>query len=110
MTTVLWLLYLADLVTSISVICLIVGIVVICVWLWRWLHNDMEGDYDESSRPPLKGLWLALALLIVAGIMPSSRTVYAIAAVQAGNTFSTTERGAKVLKALDVWLDKQSKD
>ncbi len=110
MNTILWLMYLADLSTSISSVCIIVGIVLLVTYVVRWFNNEIEyGNTFSKSMPNKKLLIVVVCLISFAAILPSKMTIYSIAAVQAGNTFADTERGKKVLNALDKWLADQSK-
>lgn len=111
MNQVLFLMYLADLATGISVLCCIVGIVLLCVYAFRWMVN-LNDEFGENAvartMPPKRALWIVLILFCVSAAMPSKATLYAVAAVQAGDTLANTERGAKVIRALDAWLDQQA--
>lgn len=112
MTSVLLLLYLADLAVGVSVICLLAGIVMLVVWCVRWLVN-FDKEYGDGavmrSMPNKRFLWFVIMLFSITAIMPSKTTLYAVAAVQAGDALADSERGAKVLNALDRWLDQQVK-
>lgn len=112
MNTVLWLMYAADLSTSISAVCVIVAIVTLIVFVVRWLAaatDDAGPGAFSRTMPAKKALWLTITLFGIAAFLPSSKTIYAVAAVQAGDSFAGTARGEKVLKALDSWLEKQDK-
>lgn len=111
MNTILALMYAADLASGVAVVSGLVGVVVIIVWLCKWgiAASDQFGD-DAFTRtmPNRRMLWIAVALFVVSAAMPSKTTLYAAAALQAGDTLANSQRGQKVLRALDTWLQRQA--
>lgn len=59
---------------------------------WRFVHRFLLGG--------------ALAL-VFAVLIPSSQTVYAIAASEIGEDALRSETGGKAMRALNAWLDRQ---
>lgn len=111
MNTVLTLMYAADLASGIAVIASLVAVVMLIVWLVRWMivATDTFGEGAAMrSMPDRRVLWAATALFVLAAVMPSKTTLYAAAAIQAGDILADTERGQKVLHALDAWLERQA--
>lgn len=102
-----WLLYAADVASSINfafaavfIICLIVT--VIC------FLGTFEADQQEWAWPVFKrfGLYTFLFFLVAAPI-PSKDTIYAIAVSEMGEQALATPLAGKATKALEAWLDKQ---
>ena len=61
-------------------------------WIWPW-----------GKRV----LWIIAPCAIAAALIPSSTTIYAIAASEVGETVLDSETGGKAVEALDAWLDRQ---
>jgi len=102
----IWWMYLADVVGSLYVcltlaaICCVVGYGAWAVW----------ASMEDEARPPFRVLAFAIGFSAVASIIPSTKTVYAIAAVSAGSEALSTATGQKAVKALNVWLGRQIAD
>lgn len=71
------------------------------------MHNDFACDEDKRKYPSLKWLAVPLATGCIACALPSSSTVYAIAASEMGERALHTETAGKAVQALNAWLDKQ---
>lgn len=113
MNTVILLMYLADVSTSLSAVLVIMGIVVSIVWVVRWMAaatDDVGIGAWKRTMPRGIFLWMVCGCWLISSLLPGRATLYAAAAVQAGDTFAQTERGEKVLRALDHWLTEQTKD
>lgn len=111
MTDVLWLLYAADVVDNLGFVCFITalgcaGAIIVCGIAFS------EAYGDEERAPWARRLkWAAsilFATLLVGSLLPGRTTIYAAAALSAGETAVQTEVGQKALKALETWLDKQA--
>jgi hypothetical protein len=104
-TTALWMLYLADVVSGLQVVLAILGGCALCSAAFGVLFATIE---EEAGRPEIKPALLAgAALVIAAALLPSKTTLYAIAAVNVGETAIHTPTGDKALRALNAWLDRQ---
>ena len=107
MATVIWLLYLADVAQGLSVVLGAGGVValVICGSYYLISRDEYLGvDEPKSVRPIVIP---ALVAVSIAAILPSKTTIYAVAAVTAGDKALQTETGSKAVRALNAWLDKQ---
>ena len=103
MNSLSWLLYLADVVSKLSVISIVVtGISLTIVFIWFLVPTD-----DGEARTAAKFAIGALVAAVIAALLPSKETVYAIAASEMGEELLKTPTAAKATKALDAWLDKQ---
>ena len=69
-------------------------------------HEALRGTLKSAINP---AFITAVACSLIATLIPSKNTVYAIAASQAGDQLAHTETATKAMKALDAWLDKQAK-
>ena len=66
-------------------------------------------DHGPVRAP--RGLLIACVSLVVASaLIPSSRTMYAIAASEIGEDALQSKTGGRAVQALDAWLDKQIKE
>ena len=68
----------------------------------------LDGDPPLPHRKKLIGV--GMAMLLVAAMLPSKSTIYAIIASEYGDKMLHTQTAGKAEKALDAWLDKQSGD
>lgn len=108
MNTLSWLIYAADAAGNVGTLCdaiaLIGGISLTIVSA----IVGSEGDYNGPLAALLNKLWITAACLaVLACILPSRTTVYAIAASEMGEKAFNTETGGKAVKALNAWLDRQ---
>lgn len=74
-------------------------------------------SFDEHVEPHISRMkvnWrlfsLGIALAIMACLIPSKETVYAIAASETGESVLHSETGGKAVQALNAWLDLQIAD
>lgn len=122
-----WMLYIAELVGTVNLVLWAafaafsaVGVILV---LW-YLQGAEQKDYRmykkrneefEINEPIINkcqirmAFFVAVILLIVATVVPSKQTIYAIAASQAGEQILKTPLASKAEKALDSWLDAQIK-
>ena len=111
MTDVLWLLYAADVVDNLGFVCFMAGAAsVVFLIVSSLCYSEAYGD-DERLVWAKRIKWAVSALfavLLAGSILPSRTTVYAAAALSAGETAVQTEVGQKALKALETWPDKQA--
>lgn len=105
-----WMIYLADVTGGLNSLAGFVGggaTIIFAVWPWRnqWMDDFHNG---EGVRPaPKRLVAIALGAFLIAAILPSSSTIYAIAASEMGEKALNTQTGGKAVKALDAWLDRQ---
>jgi hypothetical protein len=106
--------YLADVAGSVSGILSIGGVcAIIGCAVYRVIKGIADTDsYGEKSPPaPVKNYLIASAIaLAVASLIPSKTTIYAAAAVAAGEKALATPTGDKAVRALNAWLDRQIAD
>ena len=121
-----WLIYLANVVGSFNVIvfvCLVLGIIAYFIvgmfflfsdspTIWSWDNKDdklakyqQQLTYSKTFLLRSPKYFVALALLAI--IVPSQTTIYAIAASEVGETVLNSETGGKAVQALNAWLDRQ---
>lgn len=136
MNSLSWLLYLADAANSVSSLFSFLGAVFTVLGVlslaFATVAAGMRADalgklyLEEAQRAalvcsweawislwkgPRKFLWWGVILLLVACILPSKQTIYAIAASQVGEKIlkSDTVQGVsnEAVKALQIWIKKQ---
>lgn len=98
-----WWMYAADVVGSFST-ALTLGAILSVFAYGAWAAY---ASIEEKGRPPFKLIGWAIGFVAVASVIPSTRTMYAIAATSAGKEALATPTGQKAVQALNVWLDKQ---
>lgn len=65
-------------------------------------------EEGKAIHARILGLWWVLPLLLVIiTIIPSSDTIYAIAASEYGEAALNSETGGKAIEALNAWLERQ---
>lgn len=102
MNSLSWLLYLADMASSLNTISVVVIGICLCIaFIWFFAT---EGEQAKTAG---KFMIAALIAAVIAALLPSKETVYAIAASEMGEELLKTPTSAKATKALDAWLDKQ---
>lgn len=114
MNTLSWLIYLAGVADGISVLCVIslimCGLAALSAGL-TWLVNvDYCGDEDiadQAKKFLFKIPRAAIPIGLVCAFIPSSNTIYAIAASEMGERALKSETGGKAVQALNAWLDRQ---
>ena len=111
MTDVLWLLYAADVVDNLGFVCFIVGpgsliALIACGVAYADAYSDEERA--KWGKHMVRAASAVFTVLLLAAVLPSRTTIYAAAALSAGETAVQTEVGQKALKALETWLDKQA--
>ena len=111
MASVVWLMYLADIAGNLQQFLGIVGGFgfVLCGAVAFFMNID--NDPSEYSIKPVRGY--AAACLVAVALccaMPSKETLYAAAAITAGDKALATPTGDKAVRALNAWLDKQIAD
>lgn len=111
MNTIIWLLYLADVVNSLSVL-LFAGAGATLFGCLSYLFIAAISNDTEGKDLPLLGAVRPYALaaviaLTIGCVLPSKETIYAAAAVSAGEKALNTPTGDKAVRALNAWLDRQ---
>lgn len=111
------LIYLGDVIGSLSEILLGVGLVASVLGVFLLLfylvdkedhYNTIYTDYRDATLYPYRNLWVfGVAILLLSSLTPSSSTIYAIAASEAGEEFLAPDTGNKAAQALNSWLDDQ---
>ena len=113
MNSLSWMIYLAELSQSIGFVCGIAGIVYLIVAVVKTMNVHSEDFGDGSvTKAAAKSFFgragkVALPLLLIATLVPSKATIYAIAASEMGETALNSETGGKAVQALNAWLDRQ---
>ena len=116
-----WLIYAADVSSGLSfvagVFAFIGAIAVFVVTIYASFGKDdyyvKVGDehwlrfHDIQKKALTKWSRIPIAATLVAALLPSSNTVYAIAASEMGEEVVKSETAGKAMKALDAWLDRQ---
>jgi len=104
MGSVVWLMYLADVATSISTV-LCVGAI---ITLFTVGGYKLASFIEEFDAKPVRAYVIACVVaFVVASLIPSKETIYAAAAVTAGEKALNTPTGDKAVRALNAWLDRQ---
>lgn len=124
MNALSWLIYLADVAEEINgiggaavVVSFLVGIaLLICFIVGGVMTMDAYDDEDRAKAkgPRVFGVkaakiilpWCA-AMVLLATVVPSKETIYAIAASQLGEQVIKSETAGKAIDALNAWLDRQ---
>jgi heme/copper-type cytochrome/quinol oxidase subunit 2 len=113
--TLSWLLYLADVSGTLSVVvglsALVLGITAVILNVVASVHQS-NGEYSAkeyaATKPYARGTLIAAPiLLLLACVVPSEDTVYAIAVSEMGEEVLKSETASKAQRALNAWLDKQ---
>jgi hypothetical protein len=107
MNTLSWLLYLTDVVGSITTLLILIGVPAVAICGYAWVSCLV----DEEDAPCLirRWFWAGAIMLLLAAVIPSPRTLYAIAASELGEAAvqELTPTAEKSLKVLNKWLDEQ---
>jgi hypothetical protein len=111
MNSLSWMIYAADVVGGLNTIAsagAVISLIAAPLWGLRnqWL-DDFHGGQGKTPVPVKQLLSCVTAFAIVAAAIPSSSTIYAIAASEMGETALKSETGGKAVKALNAWLDRQ---
>lgn len=101
-----WLIYLADLASSIGGIAAAVLVIAIIAGTVYTLAVAIDDEEFKVHSPTLAVI--AVAALVVT-VTPSKNTIYAIAASEMGEKALATPVVNKATKALEAWLDRQIK-
>lgn len=114
MNNLSWMIYLAEASGSLSFVLGLAAVVFLFAAVCKTLAvfcDDFETGNPKTRR---KGrIYFAAAFKFAAPlaaasvVLPSSQTVYAIAASEMGEKALNSETGGKAIKALDAWLDRQ---
>ena len=116
MNSLSWMIYGADVVGSVNnalaAITVLSGLTTVASG-FAWLVSDDFKNEDKAlgaSNLGKKAIAVFAIALIASVPFPSATTIYAIAASEGGERALSSETGAKALKALNAWLDRQLKD
>lgn len=119
MNNLSWLIYLADLTGSISTLLGFIGVVLIAISVVLIIYGASMKDHmhqentewkrgHEIQVKALKKLVpLAFFSFFLSTVLPSSNTVYAIAASETGEEVLDSETGGLAVEALNSWLHEQ---
>ena len=105
MTSALWMLYLADVTDGVRLCLILSGVACAGYGGFRGFFALTEDELVPASVKP--ALIIAVSCALVAALIPSKTTLYAIAAVNVGQTALHTPTGDKAMRALNSWLDRQ---
>lgn len=80
--------------------------------IWSWEDKETKVKAHAAYRAKIAGFIKPLicacgVFAAIAAIIPSSGTIYAIAASETGEDVLKSDTGGKAVKALNAWLDKQ---
>jgi Flp pilus assembly pilin Flp len=110
MTSIFFLMWLADVAGSISVVCTLILIAVVIILVISALYGLIEGELDAVGIFWRKASpWLVIPL-VIGLVTPSKGAVQLIAIGSAVKVAADTELGKKATDALTVVLDKIKKD
>lgn len=71
-------------------------------------YADKEADVAMNARRWSAGAFkITIVCAVMAALLPSKTTVYAIAASEMGEKVIASPTAGKAMKALDAWLDRQ---
>jgi hypothetical protein len=108
MNSLSWMIYLADVASGLSVMLAIVATLAACAVGFSLLWAAIEEDDISMAAPWAKRLLpVAVGCALLAVLIPSPGTVYAIAASETGEAALKSETGGKAVQALNAWLDRQ---
>jgi hypothetical protein len=116
MNSLSWFLYIADVIGNIGVIVWLVGgacaaFCVICVIAQAASEGQMSKDCPSVWKYWWRCATAAVVFFILAGLFPSQKTIYAIAASQFGERIAASEQvqgiASDATKALQAWIKKQ---
>ena len=106
--------YFAGVSQNVGTVCAIFLVVAGLVFLVGGMIYAVHAAVEEERYPAperfLRNLaisWFCIAIL--GSVIPSSGTIYAIAASEYGEKIAKTETADKAVKALNAWLDRQIK-
>lgn len=110
MSNILWLLYLADVMTSlVPVLCISALVLLFGLVLLSTMEAE-EAPHGQECRTFIKlirvRLLIPAAMVFVACLMPSKQLLYIAVGLNVGETVVNTEIGQKSVRALEAWLDK----
>jgi MFS family permease len=105
-------LYLADVAGSVaalmSFVAAMVGILGLAVLSASAIASGAAGEDTSHIWPWARRIFFVIApCALIAVLIPSQNTIYAIAASEMGETALKTETGGKAMRALNAWLDRQ---
>jgi hypothetical protein len=113
MNTALWMLYFADVAESLSTvltIMVVIGFVALAVWLVGCGVTRIDDLFESWALPPKRAYAAVATAALIACLIPSKNTFYAIAAANVGQKALNTQTGDKAVRALNAWLDRQIAD
>lgn len=112
MNSLSWMIYLADVTGSVAtfmtIVAVSIGILGGTILTISGLVAHADGD-DVSHLWPW-GRRIAFVVVpcgLLAALIPSQNTIYAIAASEMGEAALNSETGGKAVEALNAWLDRQ---
>lgn len=103
-----WFLYLADVAQNLKSALVLGGSIALIGAIATapfWLDEDFAGKHGK--RYAMGVIFIAPVVLLLAMLLPSANTMYAIAASELGEQAVMSDTGKKIANALEAWLDKQ---
>ena len=116
MNSLSWMIYAAEVLTNAGVVALILAVVSIFLWVMAAGVTGGMGYVDdyESSRVQfrwvMRRFWIPLTFLIVSILLPSQKTIYMIAASEAGETIITNPDAKEVFNDLTAIIKSKLKE
>lgn len=94
-----WMLYAADALDKLSLVLFVLGSLGLIVCLATWAVMAMSADIDKKPKPKAPSPLLAglIGCLLLACFLPSAKTVYMIAASEAGERIAATAEAREML-------------
>ncbi len=107
MNSLSWIIYLAGVSQSISVLLGFAAVLTLFGLVFFGIVYEFSNDFMLAAR---KWIFIAAGCAIVAALIPSKESIYAIAASEYGEEVLKTPEASKARKALNSWLDAQIKE
>jgi hypothetical protein len=104
MEKIFWLMWLADIVGSIGVVGAICAIGFVLAFGFISFISSIDNDKEMFKRGWARMKWLLIPV-IVATLLPSSKTIHVLVAASAVEVAASTTIGTKSLKAIETVLD-----
>lgn len=114
MNTLSWMIYAADALGNVKGLLMAIGIISLAVGLIAMMVlaiGGADGDVEPGSwKKPLRFSWIPIASGLFAAVLPSSTTVYMIAASEAGEAIVTSQDGKEMLSDVQSLIRKKLKE
>jgi len=113
MNSLSWFIYFAGVASGVSNcllwISLIYIVILFIISVAASEAGDGAGEQVKVFMARFKWGFISVVLFLMAALIPSKETMYAIAASELGEKLLHTETVSKAQKALEAWLDSQTK-